>query len=265
MTKVQGVHGIGNYGLLRAEGSSEAAAKALARTWSTALALPDIDLAIGYYAHHLHRGTAQGPLDDPAALTPEEQLLLVDWVDALAPVSTSQGPRTIRARQAADWITRRFGKAARLFAIAFCREVHTYLSSPDSSRRAKTRQAIADSLAAHRPDVVIAHSLGSVVAYETLWAHPDHDVELLITLGSPLAMPGVVAPRLRPGTNAKPPRVNRWINVADVGDLVALPRTGLTPHFTGVEQDIPVTVGNWDFHTATGYLATREVRALLTS
>src|SRR5690242_3617575 len=51
------------------------------------------------------------------------------------------------------------------------------------------------------PAIVVAHSLGSVVAYEALhdWRG---DVPLLVTLGSPLAMRAVVWPRLRP----TPPR-----------------------------------------------------------
>ena len=35
----------------------------------------------------------------------------------------------------------------------------------------------------------MAHFLGTVVAYEALHAHPDLHVYLLLTLGSPLALP----------------------------------------------------------------------------
>ena len=35
----------------------------------------------------------------------------------------------------------------------------------------------------------MAHSLGTVMAYEALHAHPDLHVYLLVTLGSPLALP----------------------------------------------------------------------------
>jgi hypothetical protein len=77
---------------------------------------------------------------------------------------------------------------------------------------------VADTIAARGARVVLAHSLGSVVAYETLWARPDLEVELLITLGSPLAPPDVVFDRLDPaprnGKGRRPPGVRRWINVA---------------------------------------------------
>ncbi|MFD1151353.1 serine peptidase [Saccharothrix hoggarensis] len=266
MTSVLGVHGIGNYKYFRRGGSAEEAAALLAEDWRKALRRAHVDLDVAYYAHHLHRGTAQGPQDDPATLEPGAQELLLDWTGLLRRGSSvPQGPRTVRARQAADWITRNFGPAARLFAIAFCREVHTYLSRPDSPRRDAVRRTVADAIARRRPNVVVAHSLGSVVAYETLWAHQNHDVDLLVTIGSPLAMPGVVAPRLHPAATAggTPPRVRRWVNVADVGDLVAIPRTGLRDHFPGVERDVTVTIGEWDFHTATGYLRNPEVAALV--
>ena len=76
--------------------------------------------------------------------------------------------------------------------------------------------------------VVIAHSLGSVVTYETLWAHPQQRVDLLITLGSPLAMPDVIFDKLHPvpehRKGQRPPGVRRWINIAEPGDVIAIPR-----------------------------------------
>ena len=38
----------------------------------------------------------------------------------------------------------------------------------------------------------MAHFLGTVVAYEALHAHPDLHVYLLVTPGSPLALPGAI-------------------------------------------------------------------------
>ncbi|MBW4720909.1 serine peptidase [Saccharothrix obliqua] len=261
MPPLLGVHGVGNYKHFRQAGTVDGAAAALAGRWSAALGR---DFAVAYYAHHLHRGTPQGPGDDPAALPDEAQDLLVAWVEALRDgVAVSQGTRTVRARQAADWLTRRYGAAARAFAVVFCREVHTYLAKPGSPRRVAARRAVADAVATHRPKVVVAHSLGSVVAYEALWAHPEHDVDLLVTVGSPLGMPGVVAPRLLPADAARPPRVARWVNVADVGDPVAVPRTGLRDLFTGVERDVAVVMGEWRAHGVSSYLRTPEVAALL--
>jgi hypothetical protein len=263
VTRVLGVHGIGKYGYFRKAGSVEDAGAVLAAEWVAGLAPESVDLRVAYYAHHLHRGTAQGPADDPAILEPAAQDLLVDWVDLLAPRAVPQGPRTVRVRQAADWLTRHFGPAGRLFAMMFCREVHTYLSTPDSPRRRAARDAVVDAIEAHQPAVVVAHSLGSVVTYEALWHRPDLAVPLLVTLGSPLAMPGVVLERLCAPERGRPPKVDRWVNLADIGDLVALPRDGLGAAFTGVTQDIPVTIGTWDFHTVGAYLRAPTVREAL--
>ena len=264
MTRVLGVHGIGKYGYFRRTRSPEAAADALAAEWVEDLAPEAVDLRVAFYAHHLHRGTAQGPQDDPRTLEPAAQELLIDWVELLMPEpAIPQGPRTVRVRQAADWLTRRFGAAGRLFAMAFCREVHSYLSTPDSPRRVTAREAVANAVAAREPEVVIAHSLGSVVTFEALWSRPDFDIPLLVTLGSPLAMPGVVLERLRTPSLSRPPCVRRWVNLADIGDVVALPRIGLGQAFAGVEEDIPVTIGVWDFHTVGAYLRAPAVRKVL--
>lgn len=264
MTRVLGVHGIGKYGYFRRTRSPEAAAETLAAEWVADLLPEDVDLRVAFYAHHLHRGTPQGPQDDPLTLEPDAQEFLIDWVEMLMPrPAIPQGPRTVRVRQAADWLTRHFGAAGRLFAMAFCREVHTYLSTPDSPRRVNAREAVAKALEVHNPDVVVAHSLGSVVTFEALWGRPDLDVPLLVTLGSPLAMPGVVLERLRVPALRRPPCVRRWVNLADIGDVVALPRIGLGQAFEGVEEDIPVTIGLWDFHTVGAYLRAPAVRKVL--
>lgn len=77
--------------------------------------------------------------------------------------------------------------------------------------------------------VVIAHSLGTVIAYQVLCTRPDLEVDL-ITLGSPLGDPGMVFDLLQPapvdGRGVWPAAVRRWTNVAAEGDLAtaACPR-----------------------------------------
>ena len=51
------------------------------------------------------------------------------------------------------------------------------------------RLAISASPPPGPPTRVMAHSLGTVMAYEALHAHPGLHVYLLVTLGSPLALP----------------------------------------------------------------------------
>ena len=63
-----------------------------------------------------------------------------------------------------------FGNAAQRVVIWFLKQVHRYVTEPDI-RRAAQQSLINRIGTATR--VVVAHSLGSVVAYETLCAHPE--------------------------------------------------------------------------------------------
>jgi hypothetical protein len=113
-----------------------------------------------------------------------------------------------------------------------------------------------------RPTVVIAHSLGSVVALEALHQHRG-PIPLLVTVGSPIGMRAVVHPRLRPQPPATPDCVQRWLNYWDRDDIIAprpwlerdvLPNTvGCLPVSDRVDSD-----GIW-VHTATKYLAQASV------
>lgn len=68
--------------------------------------------------------------------------------------------------------------------------------------------------------IIIGHSLGSVVAYETLRARESAlPLPLLITLGSPLGL-SAINRRLRQPP-AYPTGLNRWVNIAAPDDIVA--------------------------------------------
>jgi len=69
--------------------------------------------------------------------------------------------------------------------------------------------------------VLVAHSLGTVVSWETLHEHPS-PVRLLVTLGSPLGMRTVVWPRLVPRPPRTPEQVGAWLNFFDPDDPVAV-------------------------------------------
>jgi hypothetical protein len=259
---VVGVHGIGN---LQVRATPEAAADVLSARWTAGLrrglgADAATQVQVSYYAHRLASQNSQAgveleSLDDVA------YRLLLAWAGELgAPDEVAQGRLTAPARAAADWIAHRFGAErtlVRRFVARFCPEVATYLDDP--GRRGAARDDVADTVAAHRPRVVIAHSLGSVVAYEALWAHPSPTVELLVTVGSPLGLPGAIFDRLQPAPTARrgqrPPGVQRWVNIADPGDLVAIPRAGLAGLFEGIDADLTTPIGIFDFHKVLNYLS----------
>ncbi|MEG4148315.1 PGAP1-like alpha/beta domain-containing protein [Microcoleus sp. Pol12B5] len=106
--------------------------------------------------------------------------------------------------------------------------------------------------------VIIGHSLGSIVAYEALCEHPEWNVDTLVTLGSPLGIPGLIFDSLTPkpenGTGAWP-NVKNWFNIADKGDIVALEKE-LAPHFGDVVDRL--VYNGWESHSAERYLTARE-------
>lgn len=80
--------------------------------------------------------------------------------------------------------------------------------------------------------MVIGHSMGSVITYDTLWAlsqleYLPGEVDTFLTLGSPLGM-NYVQERLLgneyEGIRKYPSNIQNWVNIAAEGDLIALDR-----------------------------------------
>ena len=107
------------------------------------------------------------------------------------------------------------------------RQVRLYLADPEVRRAARERVAAVVDDATR---VLVGHSLGTVVAYEALCAHPEWPVRTLVTLGAPLGIRNLIFDRLQPppepsgeGLRGRwPGGVTSWVNVADAGDAVAL-------------------------------------------
>ncbi|MFF0205920.1 serine peptidase [Streptomyces sp. NPDC005017] len=234
-----------------------------------------IDLDFAYYAEALSTGpTAQGPVDVEELSDPLAKELLADWLGELgAPQPVALGALTLPLRYAASWVAEKFsldGRLTQLFVQLFFREVAEYLRADDSPARVAARDEVATRIAQHHPRVVTAHSLGTVVAYEALHAHPDPGVELLLTLGSPLALPHAVFDRLLPRPvgsrslrGARPASVGRWVNIADPGDPVAIPPR-LARAFTGIDLDLTTSIHEaFGFHHAKNYLVCAATAATL--
>ena len=83
----------------------------------------------------------------------------------------------------------------------------------DASLTNQVRQRLLDQL--DDADIVIAHSLGTVIAHQVLVAHPEVAIETLLTLGSPLGSPPFTTEGEWPGNTT------RWVNVVATTDPVA--------------------------------------------
>ena len=127
--------------------------------------------------------------------------------------------------------------------------------------------------------IVIAHSLGTVIAYEGLCVNP-HSVDTFITVGSPMATPYLILDplreRLRRLLNHSPdlcppwPGVRQWLNVYAPADVWCVPVNRLAPVFgdggkdtQAKIRDVEVVHGNpHDFvgtHKLTTYLKHAEI------
>jgi len=110
------------------------------------------------------------------------------------------------------------GASKRSIAIA-TRDVYQYLFNPVIQKQIDTgvRQALSSNEA-----VVVAHSLGTVVAYKLLKEQGKDNgwkVPLLVTLGSPLAVQAIKK-KLMP--HKHPEVVGEWFNAMDTRDVVSL-------------------------------------------
>ncbi|MCF6525926.1 hypothetical protein [Streptomyces sp. JJ36] len=136
--------------------------------------------------------------------------------------------------------------------IRMLKQVHRYFEDP--VLRKEVRAEVAAALGPETR-VVVAHSLGSVAAYETLWEHRGSRIGTFVTLGSPLGL-AAIRRRLAPtGTPpGLPPSVDRWVNVAAEHDVVALNKRLRGPYGEEV-VDEPVVTPRLRFHDCTRYLS----------
>ncbi len=210
------------------------------------------------------------PYDARDVTDPWERDLLEAWwreaataENVAGPTEPTKGtPRAVQYALSALSRSRFFAGMAERAMIADLRQARMYLHDPSVRQQARAR--LRNVLA---PDtrVVVAHSLGSVVAYEVLCSAPELGVRSLVTLGSPLGIRHLFFDRLEPppehGRGCWPGAVQRWVNVADAGDIVALVKT-LAPAFGDRVQDHFVSNGA-GAHDVTRYLTAQETGAAI--
>ncbi len=112
----------------------------------------------------------------------------------------------------------------------------------DLKRYGHNKEGIADSIkrllkvpllaasGSQRPVLLLAHSMGSIIAYDSLWelSH-EHgnpvDVDQLLTMGSPLGqrfMQKRIRGHDRNGKERYPQNIHHWTNLTAIGDLTAI-------------------------------------------
>lgn len=215
-----------------------------------------IDVRVAYYGHLFRAPDIQGDPADLDDLTPAQaataEALAAEWLGRVAERAPAESPSAVQAERAlamtrdpqlvqgAGNVLRMTIKTlARLPFIArpgmflvertlitTLRQVTRYLTEPPLREQIR-------GIVLNRVDdttILIGHSLGSVVAYECAHRLPA-PLPLMATIGSPLGLRTIVTDRLDP-TPSHPPLVDRWLNVANLEDVVAA-EPDLRPLFGG--------------------------------
>ncbi|MGP4008360.1 antibiotic ABC transporter ATP-binding protein [Streptomyces sp. 4N124] len=190
----------------------------------------EYDVDEGFEAELLRAWWEAGTERDPGVTPPDE-------------AGTRAFPGTAallsdRARAALDALSgsRFFGTYSDRMMVFALKQVRRYMNEPPVWQTARAR--VAEEIG---PDtrVLVAHSLGSVVAYEALCDHPEWPVTDFVTVGSPLGL-SLIFNRLSPlpedGKGTWPGGIRRWTNLTDPGDLVAVVNQ-LAPRFSGVVDE----------------------------
>ncbi|MFV2103045.1 hypothetical protein [Micromonospora sp. LOL_024] len=213
------------------------------------------------------RSLGEPPLTADDVTDPlDQELLLTWWAEAAridpgvcGPAATTRLRTPFVIQRALDALShsRFFSGLADHLLVGALRQVRRYLT--DDEIRQRIRQRVLDALT-EDTRLLVAHSLGSVVAYEALHAVGAAYPQALVTLGSPLGIRGMIFDRLAPapraGAGQWPPQLESWTNIADRGDVVALVKT-LAPVFPGALTDVSVHNGT-KAHDARPYLTARE-------
>jgi len=113
-------------------------------------------------------------------------------------------------------------------------EINRYFSNADgaaTAAREHVAEVIKQAWANEQRVLLIGHSFGSVIAYDTLWelsrAGTPDEVDMFLTMGSPLTMSYIrqhlQGAKLR-GNNRYPACIRRWINLTAIGEVTSLDR-----------------------------------------
>ena len=168
----------------------------------------------------------------------------IPWIDA---VIHQHGPSELDIKEANSWRIRfdrmLFNLADHMhFIIPFlpkdvksaASEINRYFENLDniaSDIRKLLKHTLRPLIQKNEAILLIGHSLGSVIAYDTLWelTHMEglHGKVDFVTIGSPLGMHYVQRHLMGMKENTKktyPKLIRNWVNLSSEGDVIALER-----------------------------------------
>lgn len=237
------------------------------------------DLVSGEDPEHAARVVVRGSADGPdaedlfvrealleiaahAGVTEADVLAAAEEEDGTAAAALERGPLNWRWVRATLTALDRIPNVSAWSVALATRDVYQYLHN------VRVRDTIEDgvrqALDGTDEAVVVAHSLGTVVAYNLLRreaATRGWTVPLLVTVGSPLAV-SAISRTLQPLSWPEP--VGAWFNAYDPQDIVALHPLA-APHFAVDRIDNFDKVDNptSNQHGISGYLSDARVAATI--
>ncbi len=171
--------------------------------WHAGATIDPDDVAMAFYGDLFRSNVADGRPSDDDLLHIAQDAGLTDVIEAVA------GPDGLEV------IAKAVGKQTLRQLI---NQLGRYFT--DDELRAVARGRV-EAVVTPEHGVIIAHSMGTVVAYEALCEHPEWTVETLLTIGSPLGGDWVfdhLRPPVADEVGVWPGSIDRWVNVASVGD-----------------------------------------------
>lgn len=222
-------------------------------------------------------------LPAPADFEPEESPVWQKILDFLEPQLDKlflNDDYSINYQGLSDAIIHRYFKDLDVYYTTTCQLENQEICQTRHLIRDRLQQALEKHQ--HRPITLIAHSMGSIIAYDVLtFRVPELKIDNLVTIGSPLGFPvvqGKIAAewhekRLLPPRLKTPPGVTKqWYNLANLKDKVALIYQlgknfetnwrGVAPEDLVVQNDYSA-FGEPNHHKSFGYLRCREMTDIL--
>jgi hypothetical protein len=195
-----------------------------------------------------------------------------NYWDTLRAEATEMADRPI------EWFKEAFGvhRIADEILAAKLNDLALYYSDPSKRKALRDKLARAVRESAGRRIMVIAHSMGSIVAYDVLRLLGREDPGLriahFVTIGSPLGLPHVKYRIYQENDLVRTPSiVERWTNFADRHDVVAVD-THLADDFEPNDRGVRVqddlvlngyrANGRPNHHKSYGYLRSPELSRL---
>lgn len=247
MRRIVGVHGVHQY----RPGDPLAVATTLGGRWGTELRLRGpANVSLAYYADLLRKpGVYAEPLNTDR-LDADAWSFARSFLAARLPdLRDENGRMRVNPRTASGILAGRRGlpgKSTHGFVAAYAREATRLLRTEGGFR---PREAIVERVARRiiGADTVLAHGLGAIVAYETLWTHSGIEIPLLVTVGSPVTSADFIGAALTAPGWKRPPNVGRWVDLTGPRDLLG---GGERPD----EVELRQCGAYFDFHRPETYL-----------